>query len=403
MSLHILKRRTKELELSLPGGTIYGGKISAVEVRDSKTDGLVRRIKYGDKAPNMIFRKVIDDITQNTSNVFFLANSFSNSCLGLSNDANDISRNEIRTPSGLSSTIVRFNATSEDFNCREYREYSPATLETDSGDYRLYYKISHRHPILGDNATPMQIREVGYSTVATTTNNLSARIVLPGEGITLLATQYLVTTYEFEWRLPSRAVASFADIGISGLGMSANSGRVKYLGLIPDLTGSTSDFRFNRITDTMFTEERSLTISALPNVPITIASSGAINSSLTSRLAANSRTDWRPSTAGFTETSLSTGSTSIDTGDSTFRTMFLPTNSRLQSSDQINRVAWNIPRDSNPESITRDMTIENGGFIRSLYVFGYQFILDEGFELYSDQAIDITAALNWSLIQPLGS
>jgi len=305
--------------------------------------------------------------------------------------------------------------------CRQIPAIDPDTGES-YNTVRTRWRISHRHAMVpSTQATPLVIAEIGWSD--TNTNTMSSRIVLPpNKRITLGADQFLVTIYEIEGILPDMKVRPFSNIPIAGAFQWANL----------------STYQLEQVVTYKGVNYKSLISGNKGNVPT--SSPDAWEEDTTTQLAISGIYVFRgayPKHSAPIASLLpihawncllrmkgegSNGMIEIESGraidDSNYfgtiiisrKSQFLPEGNgagdRSWDSNQVLRSLDADTSQSNVGKVTvtasnaRDsgVTMDN---VRSIFIFGYQFLLDVPICRASDQSISITATLRWNLVQSM--
>jgi hypothetical protein len=308
----------------------------------------------------------------------------------------------------------------------------PNTNE-ESYDIRVRWRMSHRHTVVPSNqATPIVVSEIGWTAYSDAIGNdarVSSRIVLPPEKrITLVADQFLVTIYEVEFILPNSAPQPFSNLPITGafqwsnlstyaLNQVVTDGGVNYKSLINSNIGNVPA----NTVGTAWAVDTSTTL-ALSGVyafrgwypPATVQFSGirysaALNNLFGRARVISSNTNVAASNNSFSTAfgddasvvTLGTAAAMLNPGDMDHRGIIIGngagSNVGSVSFDESNAATGKLTATA---TIARDAD-NTVNAIKSIFIFGYQFLLDLPICRSSDRAVSITASIQWSLVREL--
>jgi hypothetical protein len=436
--MEILKKKIREVNLEVPGGSLVGGRLSACQVHDGKTKEMIRRIEFpGNGKPNYMFRRIIDRLcTFEVSTTRCIEDEFAYSRLGTGafnggdketmldlvqaipssqQYNNQTWVNTVHLPTNTAFNLKSFlrrheiaDAPTDDpavggYNTAEawyeaqtakpwWSDYhaDPSRYIPDiDGDFAMTVKISHAHPeYIGSG--PIQVREIGYSdqnrnpvSGSVTSQTINSRVEL-STPVTLEQGQYLVTTYTYELRLPSFRVRSFSNIGITGLSNSTPSGRVRFTPTIPTadstIAGSTR-------SQEIYLVQRALTNSAVVAYGYVASSAddGVLDAYgfVSSRLGGSTLAAF-PAIGDFNHCPEAASANTTNGSP----TPFTPSQPAYTGNFKRTMNFWR-------------QRAQSGTDYRSLFCFGYQFLLDNPFTILYAQDIAVSATLSWNLMQAI--
>jgi len=315
-------------------------------------------------------------------------------------------------------------------------------VDQSSGDtyntVRTRWRISHRHALVpATQTTPLVIAEIGWSDSAT--GVLSSRIVLPEpQRITLEADQFLVTIYEIEGILPDMLIRPFSGLNIAGAFTWGNlstysvdelvtHNNIKYKSLINNNIGNVPD------------ASPAAWEAVDPATPLTLSGQYVFRGAYPKHTAPVARIlgihawaclfGWYYSDNSYNCDILSTGNPA-DFYNSSFRDRptylagyiyIIPTSMVSLSGIILTEGNGYHPGDiatgivfpddtlvrNQNEAAAGKLTItvtkarDSGPtmIIRSIFIFGFQFLLDRPIHRASDQPVTLTATIQWALAQ----
>jgi hypothetical protein len=388
MSFEIMKKTVAEVEVKLPHARINPGKLVASEVREIKGDRLIKRIDYGNKAPNMMFERVVHRICAfpiGEQATGCIEDEFLWSRIGSGPDANHHA-NTVNLYDPITPwTNSIYMGTAQQYNSKMFLVNVPVSGSNLGGDYSMVIRTSHAHPEITGSA-PVIVREVGYTNAAAAAATgpygqiINSRILLDTP-ISLQPGQFLVTTYEYELKLPSYRVVDFNDIGITGLG--ASSGSLRFAAPIP--AGNTVIVGSTRGVN-IFYVQRSLTSAAVPSA----VSGGAADAGAASRLGVEP-------TASFLSIQ--------NNGVAWAEARRILANTTTGGNNPFNPAQPVYQNDGVRTINFWRARVATGGTdllnFRSLFLFGYQFLFDSPFNILMNQDIAVSASLQWDLMRPI--
>jgi hypothetical protein len=399
----ILKRKAAALEFEAQGGTITAGRLVGYEVRWRKDDSLVR--KHDCNQRNWMFQRLGNRICHNwsASTWYTIEGEFSACQIGTSDTANSENITNVVSPiTGIGRSTSIYLSSNQSYNFSRFDIITPAVYGSDTvdGDYRIKYRVSHQHTALPSNApSSVIIKEITYTNAASpaTTGGgpysgqlINSRVVLttPNQ-IELQPDQYVITIYEWEYRLPSFREIAFADtdINISGLVPFSGdkAGSVRLTGALP-----ANGAQFARDTY-IYMPWRTAMSSMVSSGGGSLASGYGIDGA--SRLGVSRENAFLQIGAG--KANWASNVDSIRTGTNDMYVDVSATNPGGYQYDLIRTQTFTRPRRA------EGVVLEDMDNVRSIFVFWYQFLFDNTWSLYSDQEFTVTARLKWNILNAL--
>jgi hypothetical protein len=368
---------------------VVPGKLIACEVRNAQ--GLVRRIDFNQS--NMMSMRVIHRLAsagliaggERYMDLWAgsLASEFRYCRLGTGSAANPTDPASLLS---LSAPILAWNNTQYLANDVNYNS-TTSTVNSENDDIRYKWRISHQHAYATADVT---ITEIGYADAASPTSIqnavINSRIVLPTP-IPLEVEQYLVTIYEFSIKLPSILPTPVASMNIQGIPVTSGlcafraghanaNGEVVTAGIqsvnaVGILRGYASNYQLSG-TNTGGSNNSGSTGSSNGN-----GGGGAVLSKQTSLVPIGT------GRYGVTATS-ATAATDIAIGTET-----ATLSTAAYNNDGIATRTFTRARDAGAPIMD----------VNSIFLWGFQFLLEQPFDRYQDQSISITASIKWELLQ----
>jgi len=404
--LQILKRKSAEMEFTAAGGSLANGRLVGYEVRERKGDYLV--YKHTCNQHNYMFERLGHRICNNwaASSWQTIEGEFSACQVGTSDTPNSESiTNTVAPITGMGRTIQIYLTSNQSYNFSRFDIVTPAVLATDAGEYWITYRVSHQHSALPTSSSPVIIKEVTYTNAQSpavsgggsySSQLINSRVVLQGnDQIELQPDQYVVTIYEWKYKLPSFAQVPFADtdINISGLVPSSGdkAGKVRLTGALPANGAQFANGTY--IYMPWRTAMSSMVSSDFGSLAAggSYSSGGGISSHYASRLGVARNSSFLAVGAG--KINWASNDASIAAG----------TNDMYVGASATGPYQWDLIR---TQTFTRPrraegVVLEDMTNVRSLFVFWYQFLFDNAWSLYSDQQFVITAKLKWDILNAI--